>query len=335
LTRPRGINEDAPPVEASSDTRGWRERAEEHFARRDYRASHEAALEGLSADPDDLDALRLAGRSGVEIEAEDAVAQLQRVAELVPDDIAAWRDLGDALAAEGRTAEAEAAWKKLAELRPDDSTVLTSLGHAALAAGHTDEAAERLTAAAQADTRNLSASMSLVDVYRDMGQPTQALDIARRIWDTDKESILAGLDVAELSAATGDYETADKAYDRLLELDDEGHEAFIRYGQLAVALKREQWIQASALASSAARLEQSARSQRLLAYFADRAISFDRNSTSPDLGAALLASQSGVFALPNLDQGPPEVPSLDEVERLLDDARFEHRRIHIEEGTAR
>jgi tetratricopeptide (TPR) repeat protein len=322
-------------VEASSDPRGWRERAQEHFARREYRASHEAALEGLSVDPDDRDALRLAGRSGVEIEADDAVAHLQRVAELAPDDVAAWRDLGDALAAEGRTAEAEQAWQKLAELRPDDSTVLTALGHAALAAGDTDAAAQRLTAAAQADTRNLSASMSLVDVYRDMGQHAQALEIARRIWETDPEAHLRGLAVAELSIELGDYDAAEKVYEQLLEADDEGHEAFIRYAQLDIALRREQWIQASALASSAARLEQSARAQRLLAYFADRAISYDRNATSPDLGAALLASQSGVFALPNLDAGPPEVPSREEVERLLADARFEHRRIHIEEGTAR
>ena len=186
-------------MEASSDNRGWRERAEEHFARREFRASHEAALEGLSADPDDLDALRLAGRSGVEIEADDAVAHLQRAAELAPDDVDSWRDLGDALAAEGRTAEAEEAWKKLAALRPDDSMVLTSLGHAALAAGHSDEAAERLTAAAEADARNLSASMSLVDVYRDMGQFPQALAIAQRIWETDPEAVLSGLDVAELS----------------------------------------------------------------------------------------------------------------------------------------
>ena len=322
-------------MEGSSDIRGWRERAEDHFARRDYGASHEAALEGLSADPDDLDALRLAGRAGVEIGAEDAVAHLQRAAELAPDEVASWRDLGDALAAEGRTAEAEEAWKKLAELRPDDSTVLTALGHAALAAGHADEAAERLSAAAEADTRNLSASMSLVDIYRDMGQLDRALEIAKRIWETDPETVLSGLDVAELSVAVGDYDTAEKVYEQLLELEDEGREAYVRYGQLNVALKREQWIQASALASSAARLEQSARAQRLLAYFADRAIAHDRNATSPDLGAALLASQSGVFALPNLDDGPPEVPPLAEVERLLADARFEHRRIHLEEGTAR
>ena len=120
--------------------------------------------------------------------------------------------------------------------------MLTSLGHAALAAGHRDEAAERLTAAAEADARNMSASMSLVDVYRDMGQFPQALAIAQRIWETDPEAVLSGLDVAELSLSVGDFDAAEQVYDQLLEIDDEGHEAFIRYGQLGVALKREQWI---------------------------------------------------------------------------------------------
>src|SRR3954454_25109748 len=328
------MHEDASPVEDSSDIRGWRERAQEHFARGEFRAGHAAALEGLSANPDDLDALRLAGRSGVEIGADDAVAQLQRAAELAPDQVESWRDLGDALAAEGRTAEAEEAWKKLAALRPGDSMVLTSLGHAALAAGQTGEAAERLKAAAEVDARNLSASLSLVDVYRGLGQDEQALDIARRVWETDPEAVVSGLDVAELSLATGAFDAAEAVYERLLELDDE-HEAYIRFAQLEIALKQERWALASGLASAAARLEQSARAQRVLAYVADRSLTFDRGATSPDLGAALLASQSGVFALPNLNEGPPEVLSVDEVERHLADARSEHRRIHLEEGTAR
>jgi len=329
------MEEDGSPVAATSDNRGWRERAEEHFAHGDFRASHAAALEGLSADPDDLDALRIAGRAGVEIEADDAVAHLQRVAELAPDDVAGWRDLGDALAAEGRTAEAETAWKRVAELKPDDSSALTALGHAALAAGHTDEAAERLRSAAVAEPRNLSASMSLVDVYRDLGKFDEALAVARRVWETDPEDTLSGLDVAELCVSIGDYDGADEIYEQLLAADDEAHEPYLRYGQLAIALKQERWIRASGLASTAARLEQSQRAQRLLAYFADRAITFDRSATSPDLGATLLASQSGVFALPNLADGPPEVPELAEVERLLAEARAEHRRIHVEEGTAR
>jgi tetratricopeptide (TPR) repeat protein len=213
--------------------------------------------------------------------------------------------------------------------------VLTSLGLSALAAGHSDEAAERLRAAAEADARNLSASLSLVDVYRDMGNYEQALEVAQRVWEADPDSVLSGLDVAELSVATGALDDADAVYEQLLQIVDEEHEAYIRFAQLELALKREAWALGSSLAATAARLEQSARSQRVLAFFADRALTFDRSATSPDLGAALLASQSGVFALPNLEEGPPEVPSQEEVEQHLANARFEHRRIHIEEGTGR
>ena len=119
-------------------TRGWRERAREHFASGEFRAAHAAALEGLAEDADDLDALRLAGRAGVEIGTDEAVEQLRRVSELAPDDAKAWRHLGDALAAEGRLPEAEQAWTRALELRPGDSTVLTALGHAALAAGRSE-----------------------------------------------------------------------------------------------------------------------------------------------------------------------------------------------------
>src|SRR3954466_190294 len=87
LTGAEGMQEDASPVEASSDIRGWRERAQEHLARGELRAGHAAALEGLSPNSADPDALRLAGRAGVEIGADDAVAQLQRAAELAPDQV--------------------------------------------------------------------------------------------------------------------------------------------------------------------------------------------------------------------------------------------------------
>jgi hypothetical protein len=73
----------------------------------------------------------------------------------------------------------------------------------------------------------------------------------------------------------------------------------------------------------------------VLAFVAERALSVDRAATSRDLGATVLASQSGVFALPSLEEGPPEVPPQEEVERLLAEARAEHRRIHVEEGTGR
>jgi tetratricopeptide (TPR) repeat protein len=330
LTARRGIEEDQIAVEPTRDTSGWRERAAEHHGRGEYRACREVALARLAEDPDDVEALRYAGRAGVELAAPDAVAQLRRVAELEPSDAASWRDVGDALAAEGRTAEAEAAWKRVAELRPDDSQVLTALGHTALAAGNADEAAERLREAAAAEPRNATASISLVDLYRDAGRPADALTVARSVFEIDPDDVLAGLDVAELSLAVGDLEGADATYERLLALDEED-EVYIRCGQMEVALRREAWGPGSELAAAAARVDSSSRTQQLLMFFADRTFgSLDRSATSPDIGAAIFASQSGVFALPALDK-PPVVPEAAEIERLLAEARAEHRRIHVEE----
>ena len=60
---------------------------------------------------------------------------------------------------------------------------------------------------------------------------------------------------------------------------------------------------ASERAAAVARLDGSPRTQRLLDVLRrPRVRPFDRNATSPEIGAALLASQSGVFALPPLDR---------------------------------
>src|SRR3712207_6630814 len=88
------------------------ERARQHFDAMDYGQAHELALAGLEHAPDDVELLRVAGRAGVEIAAPGATEQLRRVTELRPDDAASWQQLGDALAADGRTEEAAAAFAK-------------------------------------------------------------------------------------------------------------------------------------------------------------------------------------------------------------------------------
>jgi len=308
-----------------------RERARELFAKGDFHACYDLAVEALLADGDDVEALRLAGRAGVEMGAPGAIDHLRRVTELRPDDVDAWRDLGDALAADGRTSAAEEAWTRAAALRPGDSTLLTALGHAALAAGLTDEAATRLRRAAEAEPRNQSATFSLVDVYRDAHKPEEALAVARQAWEAYPDDALAGLDVAELSLAVGALDAAEEAYERLREIEDEAREVYVRYGQLEVALRREDWTRGSELAAAAVHADQSPRNTRLLVFFADRAFgSLDRSATTPEIGAAIVASQSGVFALPALPE-PQDVPEASEVERLLAEGRAEHRRIHVEE----
>src|SRR2546430_344066 len=124
------------------------EEARARFEAGEYREAREAALAGLAGRPDDAELLRLAGRAGVELGADDAVEQLRKFTELRPDDPAGWSDLGDALATEGRDEEAADAFRKTLELNPDDELALTHLRHAAHARGKDDNAVAYLSHAA-------------------------------------------------------------------------------------------------------------------------------------------------------------------------------------------
>lgn len=77
--------------------------------------AREAALRALAENPDDVDALRAAGRAALEAGADDAAEHLRRAVELAPADAAAWHDLGIALVDQGRLADAAEALERAAD----------------------------------------------------------------------------------------------------------------------------------------------------------------------------------------------------------------------------
>ncbi len=195
-------------------------RARACFEAGEFDQSLAAALQGLSADPDNLELLVLAGRAGVEVDADDAVGYLRRATELAPADAGAWHHLGEALAAEGATAEAGAAFRRAVELDPDDQVALTHLGHTSLAAGRSAEGVGYLSRAAESLRGTSTAAINLVEMYRSFGQYTDALAQANRIVAAAPNDILAWLDVAELSLTVGRIDEARSAFERIRELDD-------------------------------------------------------------------------------------------------------------------
>jgi tetratricopeptide (TPR) repeat protein len=222
LTLQSRINEDAPDgadaqlgllVTAHEDARA-------HFEAGEYGKAREAATKGLASQPEDVELLRLAGRAGVEIGAADAVEQLQKVVELAPDDATAWRDLGDALATEGRGDEANEAFQKVLELDPDDSVALTALGHAAYAAGRQDDAVSLLEQVAGREGGATTAAINLVEMYKALGENEEALEAARKVAEADPDDALAQLDVAELSFGLGRNDEALAAFARLRTIVD-------------------------------------------------------------------------------------------------------------------
>lgn len=237
-----------------------REQARALFDAGDFERSLEVASQALNDAPDDVELLVVAGRAGIEVDDDAAAGRLRRATELAPDNAGAWHHLGEALAAEGQTPEAEAAFRKAVELDPDDQVALSHLGHTALASGRKEEGVDYLARAADiahgARTPS-TASISLVDMYRSFGQYEDALAHARVIAEAAPEDPLASLDVAELSLAVGQLDESRAAFERLRELDDvPGHEAYPLHGMIEVEIRRERWQAASELAAQAAAIEQ-------------------------------------------------------------------------------
>lgn len=285
------------------------EQARAHFEAGELRQCREAALAALAGRPDDVELLRLAGRAGVELGLDEAVGELRKVVELQPEDAEGWHDLGDALAAEGRTEEAADAFRKAVELNPDDELALTHLGHAAYAAGKDEDAVSYLAQAAERGPAASTAAISLVEMYRSLDQPEEALAAARRIAEAEPDDIVAALDVAELSLALGRLDEALAAFERLRELDDvPDHEVYALHGMIQVELQREGLEPALALAREASGIDRYGRTSDVLAF---------------------LEAETGAGEGAGEGEEPP--PSRDEVDAALAASQAEHRLLHAED----
>ena len=259
-----------------------------------FRRCHELAAEQLAATPDEVEWLRLAGRSGVELGSADAVAQLRRVAELRPD-ADAWRDLGDALVTEGESEAAREAFRRVLELNPDDESALSALGHLSYEAGEMNAGADLLSRAAERGAQASSAAISLVEMYRALERPEEALAAARQVADAAPDDLVAALDVAELSLEVGKLDDAAQAFARVRELDQlPDHEVYALHGQIEVEIRREAFETALELVREATALDPHGRSAEFAAFLESR-LAGPADQAPPDPGeidSALAASRA-------------------------------------------
>ena len=77
-----------------------------------------------------------------------------------------------------------------------------------------------LSQAAQNMRGASTAAISLVDMYRTLGQYEEALAQAQRIAEAEPDDLMAALDVAELSLAGRPARRGGGAFERVRELDD-------------------------------------------------------------------------------------------------------------------
>lgn len=281
-----------------------RNQAQAFFDAGDFRRCRELALRGLEAQPDDIRLLRLAGRCSLELDLDDATEYLRQVVKLVPDDFAAWGDLGTALVDEGNMPEAAEAFRQVIRLHPDDVTALINLGHTVYALGQTDDAISYLSRAAQREPGNLTALRSLAWMYRHAGQPQAALDSAMQIARGHPDDVLATIDIADLNLALGNWDEAVAGFSRLRSIDAEsGHEVYAYHGMIEAELQRQRWRRALDLAIDATRV--------------------DRYDLTTQLLAFVVAQVFGESDRP--------APTRAEVDAALAEERAQHRRFHSEE----
>jgi tetratricopeptide (TPR) repeat protein len=285
-----------------------RKQALNHFAAGEFGKARAAAVEALEDAPEDVELLRLAGRAGVESGADDAVEQLRKAAELQPGAAESWRDLGDALAAEGRTDEAADAFRKVLEIEPEDETALTAIGHSAFESGDRNEAVSMLAQVAGRVGGASTAAISLVEMYRTLGEPEEALASARKVAEADPENPLALLDVAELALLTGNTQEAAERFARLREVVDvPDEEVGALHGMIRAELARGDAQRALELAREAGAIDVVGRSPAVLAH-----LEADLEAES-SLEDAVARGRSGTYFAAT--QAPP---TRAEAEQLLD-----------------
>jgi tetratricopeptide (TPR) repeat protein len=276
-----------------------------HYEQGDFRAARDAAERGLSDRPEDVNLLRLAGKSGMELDLDDASGFLSKAVELEPENADAWRELGDALLNENRLKDATNAFRQAVELRPNDVGSLVQLAHTAYAAGDPEDAIGAVRQAVERDPNSLGARRALLEIYRAAKRPEDALAAAEELTESDPNDALALLDVAELYLSLDHPVDATAAFARLRKVDDDpDHEIYAVHGMIEAEIRRERWRRALDLAIEATRIDRLGRTTDVLAY--------------------VVAQVFGAADRP--------APSREEVDEALAASRAEHRRLHEEES---
>jgi tetratricopeptide (TPR) repeat protein len=194
------------------------------------------------------------------------------------------------------------------EIEPADEVALTALGHSAFEAGKRDDAVSLLEQAAGRSSGASTAAISLVEMYRALGEHEEALAAARRVLEAEPDDALYALDVAELSLQTGRHDDAVEAFGRLRSIVDlPEDEVAALQGTIKAELARGGKERALELAREASAIDTVGRTAGVLAHLeADLGV-----EPTPD--AAVARGATMIFL-----QAQEVPPSRAEVDSLLD-----------------
>jgi tetratricopeptide (TPR) repeat protein len=149
-----------------------------------------------------------------------ALPALTKAAALMPRDAETHGNLGSALLAAGRPAEALASLQRALELSPDDAETLVEAGDATRAVGRTAEAVALYRRALEIDARSVRARNNLANALLALGQLDDAVSCYRQALEgrPDDPEVLANL--ADALRQLGELEEAARCAERAIALDD-------------------------------------------------------------------------------------------------------------------
>jgi len=146
-----------------------------------------------------------------------AISLLEHVLRVQPDDAQAQSSLGRVYLAQGRYGKAIELLEKAAQA--GDPRALSSLGFSRLGQGDTAAAAKTLTAAFDKAPTDLGLAIMLANTLMREGNPSQALEVARRAAVAAPGNPAALNLLGAIQGAQGDLDGARGAYDEALKLE--------------------------------------------------------------------------------------------------------------------
>lgn len=167
-----------------------------------------------------------------------AVDLWQDTAAKAPDNHRAHYNLGNALAAAGRPAEAAAAFTRAAELNPDDATIRHNRAHVLADIGRTDEAIAEYAAALRLGADSVDVHANLGAVLAKVGRLPEAAIHYQRATELQPGAADLHSSLGLLLADIGEIDGALAAHRRAIALRPDWIEARVRFGDLLLGLGR-------------------------------------------------------------------------------------------------
>ncbi len=143
--------------------------------------------------------------------------ELERVMQLVPDEAAAWANLGLLLLRQQQTEEAKPRLTKASELAPDNAAIVRLQALAASRSGSLDESIRHWRRAIVLDPADLKAPYALAQDLERLGGPANEVEAKQVLASLAARSsnLAAELESARLAAKLGDAAALNTALDAL------------------------------------------------------------------------------------------------------------------------